>query len=62
MRSRIFEPFFTTRELEGGPGLGLAITHGIIQALGGSLEFADRDGGGTTFTVELPYAGEDHGD
>ncbi len=62
LRSRIFEPFFTTRELEGGTGLGLAITHGIIQALGGSLEFADRDGGGTTFTVELPYAGEDHGD
>ena len=54
---RVFEPFFTTRELDGGTGLGLAITHGIVQGHLGTLAFEDRDGGGTLFVVDLPYAG-----
>ncbi|MAG58693.1 MAG: hypothetical protein CMJ83_20585 [Planctomycetes bacterium] len=53
IRERVFEPFYTTREREGGTGLGLAISHGIVAGLGGTLGLSARDGGGTTFRLEL---------
>ncbi len=50
---RLFEPFFTTRGSEG-TGLGLAVSHGIVRAHGGSIEGANAQGGGAVFTVRLP--------
>jgi signal transduction histidine kinase/CheY-like chemotaxis protein len=50
--SRIFEPFFTARV--GGTGLGLAVSHSIIQRHGGSIRVESELGRGSTFTVELP--------
>ncbi len=41
----------------GGFGLGLAISHWIAQAHGGTLEVQSRLGRGSTFTVTLPLAG-----
>jgi two-component system NtrC family sensor kinase len=55
LRARIFEPFFTTKQ-GTGTGLGLWITHSIIEKHGGSITLTGGDGSGkgTTFTVEFP--------
>ncbi len=50
--NNIFDPFFTTRE--EGVGLGLSITHRIIDNHRGSIKVESREGAGTTFTVIIP--------
>jgi two-component system NtrC family sensor kinase len=56
---RIFDPFYTTKD--NGNGLGLAITHGIIEQHNGTIEVDSRLGQGTTFTIKLPItSGVDH--
>jgi two-component system, NtrC family, sensor kinase len=51
---RIFDPFFTTQPVGGGLGLGLAIAHGAVTALGGELGCDSELGRGATFRVTLP--------
>jgi len=51
-RRRLFEPLITTKE--HGVGLGLALVKRIAERHGGSVEYADRPGGGARFTVHLP--------
>jgi PAS domain S-box-containing protein len=53
VRSRIFEPFFTTKEAGRGTGLGLSVSFGIINSMGGRLEIRDRKSG-ACFTITLP--------
>jgi two-component system, NtrC family, sensor kinase len=55
---RVFEPFFTTRSKEGGTGLGLSVSYGIIADHGGSIEVESKVGSGSTFTVWLPVETE----
>ena len=59
--ARIFEPFWTTKgvlssEIGSGSaaGLGLAITHGLITMLDGSVTVSSEPGVGSTFAVTLP--------
>ncbi len=56
LRARIFDPFFTTKEVGEGTGLGLALCHRVMSALGGRIEVADRPGGGAVFAMRLPVA------
>lgn len=52
----LFEPFYTTKPVGQGLGLGLALSHAIVQGLGGRLEGSNPDGGGAEFTVTLDAA------
>ncbi len=54
VRARIFDPFFSTKG--EGTGLGLAITRQIVEAHGGTISCAAREGGGTSFRIALPIA------
>ncbi|MFC6670844.1 ATP-binding protein [Marinobacterium aestuariivivens] len=50
---RLFEPFFTTKKAGQGLGLGLSISHRIIDSLGGRLEASNHPRGGACFTIAL---------
>lgn len=49
---RIFDPFFSTKG-QGGTGLGLSVSYGLVDRYGGHIS-VDSQPGQTTFTVWLP--------
>jgi PAS domain S-box-containing protein len=51
----VFDPYFTTRP--SGVGLGLAISHRIVQGHQGSLDVESHVGSGTTMIIRLPLGG-----
>jgi two-component system, NtrC family, sensor kinase len=51
---QIFEPFLTTKDSAHGVGLGLAVSHGIIERHHGRIEVQSEPGKGTIFTISLP--------
>ncbi len=55
----LFEPFYTTKQPGEGVGLGLAISSGIVNDLGGRLTARNGDGRGAVFEVQLPILNED---
>ena len=54
--NQIFDPFFTTKEIGKGTGLGLDITHRIIQQHKGSIK-VNSENGSTTFEICIPIKG-----
>ncbi len=53
-QARIFEPFYTTKGNQGGTGLGLSVTYGIVTDHGGLIDVESQPGMGSKFTVWLP--------
>jgi two-component system, NtrC family, C4-dicarboxylate transport sensor histidine kinase DctB len=60
MPDKVFDPFYTTKSVGGsdssGMGLGLSISYGIVQSLGGQIRGKNLDGGGAMFSVRLERA------
>jgi two-component system C4-dicarboxylate transport sensor histidine kinase DctB len=50
----LFEPFYTTKQPGDGVGLGLAISSGIVNDLGGRLTARNAAVGGAVFEMKLP--------
>jgi two-component system sensor histidine kinase KdpD len=53
---RVFDQFH--RGAGGGAGLGLAICRAVVEAHGGAIAAANRDGGGALFRFTLPLRGK----
>ncbi len=53
---RLFQPFFTTKPVGQGTGLGLSVSYGIIDSLGGHIGYRSSATGGAVFYFDLPAA------
>lgn len=57
LSTKIFEPFFSAKadnSVHGGLGVGLCVVKGIVESVGGRIEFDSTPGQGTVFHVYLP--------
>jgi signal transduction histidine kinase len=52
--TRIFEPFFSTKSPGEGTGLGLFVTRGVIEKLGGTVAVDSEVCKGASFCIRLP--------
>jgi signal transduction histidine kinase len=51
---QVFDAFMTTKEK--GMGIGLAVSHSVIDAHGGRIWCEDNPGGGAKFSVPIPIS------
>ncbi len=58
--TKIFTPFRRLGDVNNneGVGLGLALSKGLVEAIGGDLELEDTPGGGLTVVIAIPLAQE----
>ena len=55
MRDSLFRPFISSKKGGSGTGLGLAVTHKIIEEHGGRIHVETSPDGGARFILELPF-------
>ncbi len=51
---KIFDPFFTTKEIGKGVGLGMSISHKLMEECKGSIDVLSKENKGTTVILEIP--------
>lgn len=51
---KVFDPFFTTKGKDGGSGLGLWLSQGVIERHGGIIQIDSKNDEGTTVRIQLP--------
>jgi len=51
---QIFNPFFTAKPIGEGTGLGLSVSYGIVEELGGDIKVESEKNKGATFIITLP--------
>ncbi|MDX6696233.1 MAG: hypothetical protein QOF02_3836 [Blastocatellia bacterium] len=51
---KVFNPFFTTKRDDGGTGLGLSLSFGIVRAHQGNITVESVESSHTRFIIELP--------
>ena len=61
-KDQLFEPFYTTKQAGDGVGLGLAISSGIVNDLGGRLTARNGQAGGAVFEMQLPILKDEPSD
>ena len=52
--NKLFDPFFTTKDVGEGTGLGLSVSHKIIESHQGSISVESELGKGSRFTIAIP--------
>ena len=52
--AKLFQPFFTTKPPGQGTGLGLSVSYGIIDSMGGHIGYRSAPTGGAIFYFDLP--------
>ena len=57
--AKVFDPFFTLKKDSRRSGLGLFVSHSIVQQHGGTIAVQSSGESGTTFSVCLPKAKSD---
>lgn len=57
VKANIFDPFFTTKFTGKGRGLGLSVSHRIIDEAAGRIDVESEPGRGSVFTVWLKQQG-----
>ncbi|ETR67886.1 MAG: Response regulator receiver - containing protein [Candidatus Magnetoglobus multicellularis str. Araruama] len=50
----LFDPFFTTKRDNGGTGLGMSVSRGIIEEHGGEINYSSQPGKGTVCRIRIP--------
>jgi C4-dicarboxylate-specific signal transduction histidine kinase len=58
--AKLFQPFFTTKPVGQGTGLGLSVSYGIVDSMGGRIGYRRAAAGGAIFYFELPAAVATH--
>jgi two-component system NtrC family sensor kinase len=58
--AKLFQPFFTTKPVGQGTGLGLSVSYGIVDSLGGHIGYRRAPAGGAIFYFDLPAAAVPH--
>ena len=56
---QIFTPFYTAKPVGEGTGLGLSVSYGLIEDLGGTIAVTSKLNEGTTFLIRLPEKNRD---